>query len=154
MRLSKRGVLAEGVETAAVGITAQQWWLIILSLTVAVVGIANAMLMSVAERYREIGTMKCLGALDSFIIRLFLLESVFQGTAGTLVGVVLGFLLIWGYTWVTYGWVTMQTFPAADSLKYGLLGFVLGFGLSVLGAILPALRAAKMQPVDAMRVEE
>ena len=154
MRLSKRGVLAEGLEAAAIGITAQQWWLIILSLTVAVVGIANAMLMSVAERYREIGTMKCLGALDSFIIRLFLLESVFQGTAGTVVGVVLGFLLIWGYTWFTYGWVTMQTFPVADSLKYGLLGFVLGFSLSVLGAILPALRAAKMQPVDAMRVEE
>jgi len=123
-------------------------------LTVAVVGIANAMLMSVAERYREIGTMKCLGALDSFIIRLFLLESVFQGTAGTAVGVVLGFLLIWGYTWFSYGWVTMQTFPAAGILKYGLLAFVLGFGLSVLGAILPALRAAKMQPVDAMRVEE
>ena len=154
MRLSKRGVLAEGVETAAVGITAQQWWLIILSLTVAVVGIANAMLMSVAERYREIGTMKCLGALDSFIIRLFLLESVFQGTAGTVVGVVLGFFLIWAYTWFAYGWVTMQTFPVADTLKYGLLGFVLGFSLSVLGAILPALRAAKMQPVDAMRVEE
>jgi ABC-type antimicrobial peptide transport system permease subunit len=154
MRLSKRGVLAEGVEAAVIGITPQQKWLIILSLTVAAVGITNAMLMSVAERYREIGTMKCLGALDSFIIRLFLLESVFQGSAGTAVGVVLGFLLICVYTIFSYGMVTMETFPLVAILTYGLWGFVLGFGLSVLGAILPALRAARMQPVDAMRVEE
>jgi predicted lysophospholipase L1 biosynthesis ABC-type transport system permease subunit len=154
MGLSKRGVLAEGEETAAVGITPQQKWIIVLGLMLAAVGITNAMLMSVAERYREIGTMKCLGALDSFIIRLFLLESVFQGVAGTVVGVVLGFLLICGQTLFAYGWVTVQTFPLATILRYGFLGFVLGFGLSVLGAILPALRAAKMQPVDAMRVEE
>jgi ABC-type antimicrobial peptide transport system permease subunit len=155
MRLSKRGVLAEGVEAASIGITPQQKWIIILGLMLAAVGITNAMLMSVAERYREIGTMKCLGALDSFIIRLFLLESVFQGVAGTIVGVVVGFLLICFYTFFAYGWgMTLRTFPLATILIYSFWGFLLGFGLSVLGAILPALRAAKMQPVDAMRVEE
>ena len=152
--LSKRGVLAEGIETAEIGITAQQWWLITLSLTVAVVGIVNAMLMSVTERYREIGTMKCLGALDSFIIRLFLLESVFQGTAGTIVGSIVGFALIFLYTLLIYGWVTVQTFPALAILQYGVTSIVIGFFLSVAGAILPAYRAAKMQPVEAMRVEE
>ena len=54
----------------------KQMWLIGLSLLVCVVGIANAMLMSVTERFREIGTMKCLGALDSFIVKLFLLECI------------------------------------------------------------------------------
>ena len=58
--------------------SSKQTWLITLSLLVCVVGIANAMLMSVTERFREIGTMKCLGALDSFIVKLFLLESTFQ----------------------------------------------------------------------------
>ena len=65
----------------------KQTWLISLSLLVCVVGIANAMLMSVTERFREIGTMKCLGALDTFIVKLFLLESTFQGLAGTSAGI-------------------------------------------------------------------
>ncbi len=137
-----------------IGITAQQWWLIILSLTVAVVGIVNAMLMSVTERYQEIGTMKCLGALDSFIIRLFLLESVFQGTAGTVIGTVLGCALIFLSTLLVYGWVTVKTFPLGAILFYGVISIVIGFLLSVFGALLPAYRAAKMQPVEAMRVEE
>ena len=58
-------------------------WLLGLALLVAFVGILNAMLMSVTERFREIGTMKCLGALDGFIVKLFLIESLFQGVVGT-----------------------------------------------------------------------
>ena len=53
----------------------RQAWLVTISLLVCVIGIANAMLMSVTERYKEIGTMKCLGALDLFVVELFLLES-------------------------------------------------------------------------------
>ena len=68
-------------------------WLISLSLLVCAVGITNAMLMSVMERFRDIGTMKCLGALDSFILKLFLLESLFLGLAGSLLGSLTGTLL-------------------------------------------------------------
>jgi putative ABC transport system permease protein len=53
-----------------------------LSLLVCVVGIVNAQLMAVTERFREIGTMKCLGALDRFRLRLFLLEAGMQGLVG------------------------------------------------------------------------
>ena len=74
----------------------KQTWLISLSLLVCVVGIANAMLMSVTERFREIGTMKCLGALDTIIVKLFLLESTFQGCAGTSAGILIGFALTLG----------------------------------------------------------
>ena len=81
----------------------KQTWLISLSLLVCVVGIANAMLMSVTERFREIGTMKCLGALDTFIVKLFLLESTFQGFAGTSAGIVIGFLLTLGLALMDYG---------------------------------------------------
>ncbi|HOT52163.1 MAG TPA: hypothetical protein PLI07_14365, partial [Candidatus Hydrogenedentes bacterium] len=57
------------------GNRATQVWLAAISLLVCVVGITNAMLMSVTERYREIGTMKCLGALDWFVVKLFLIEA-------------------------------------------------------------------------------
>ena len=50
-------------------------WLVVMSLLVSAVGITNSMLMSVTERYKEIGTMKCLGALDNFIVKLFILVS-------------------------------------------------------------------------------
>ena len=59
--------------------SAKQRWIVTLSLLVCIVGIINAQLMSVTERFREIGTMKCLGALDRFIVRLFVLEALMQG---------------------------------------------------------------------------
>ena len=129
----------------------KQTWLISLSLLVCVVGIANAMLMSVTERYREIGTMKCLGALDTFIVKLFLLESTFQGFAGTSAGIVIGFLLTLGLALMDYGGYVVDYFPLggiAESAGYAL---VVGTLLSLIGAMLPAYRAAKMEPVEAMR---
>jgi ABC-type lipoprotein release transport system permease subunit len=129
----------------------KQTWLISLSLLVCVVGIANAMLMSVTERFREIGTMKCLGALDSFIVKLFLLESTFQGLAGTSAGIVIGFALTLGLALLDYGGYTFTYFPLggiAESAGYAL---VVGTLLSLIGAMLPAYRAAKMEPVEAMR---
>ena len=68
----------------------KQRWIVILSMLVCVVGIVNAQLMAVTERFREIGTMKCLGALDRFILRLFLLEASMQGIAGASLGALAG----------------------------------------------------------------
>ncbi len=129
----------------------KQLWLVSLSLLVCVVGIANAMLMSVTERFREIGTMKCLGALDSFIIRLFLLESTFQGVAGTLVGVAIGLTLTVALALLEYGDFVFQFFPAAGVMESALAAVVAGTVLSLIGAMLPAYKAAKMEPVEAMR---
>lgn len=61
---------------------ARENWLMVMSLLVCAVGITNSMLMSVTERFREIGTMKCLGALDVFIVRLFLIETAALGFLG------------------------------------------------------------------------
>jgi len=129
----------------------KQTWLISLSLLVCVVGIANAMLMSVTERYREIGTMKCLGALDSFIIKLFLLESTFQGLAGTLVGIVVGLTMTLLLAMLDYGMFVFEYFPTGGILRSALAAIVSGTLLSLIGAMLPAYKAAKMEPVEAMR---
>ena len=160
LELQKNGVEALTAEGAAVSEEAQarldeesskQTWLISLSLLVCVVGIANAMLMSVTERYREIGTMKCLGALDSFIIKLFLLESTFQGVAGTLAGIVVGLVMTMMLALIDYGMFVFQYFPTGGILRSALAAIVSGTLLSLIGAMLPAYKAAKMEPVEAMR---
>jgi predicted lysophospholipase L1 biosynthesis ABC-type transport system permease subunit len=131
----------------------KQAWLISLSLLVCVVGIANAMLMSVTERFREIGTMKCLGALDSFIIKLFLLESTFQGAAGTVVGIVVGLVMTLLLALIDYGMFVFDHFPTTGILQSALAAIISGTLLSLVGAMLPAYKAAKMEPVEAMRLE-
>lgn len=131
----------------------QQIWLVSLSLLVCVVGITNAMLMSVTERYREIGTMKCLGALDKFIVELFLLESSFQGLAGSIGGVIIGCLFMTLSNMASYGMEPISVFPVLPVLEYALFSVVAGLILSIVGALYPAYRAAKMPPADAMRTE-
>jgi FtsX-like permease family len=131
----------------------QTRWLLSLALLVAFVGILNSMLMSVTERFREIGTMKCLGALDSFIIKLFLIESLFQGVVGTTIGVILGLLLSMASMTSSYGSYAWLNVPWT-SLFYSFLTCVaVGVGLTVAGAVYPAWQAARMQPIEAMRVE-
>ncbi len=131
----------------------QTRWLIGLALMVAFVGILNAMLMSVTERFREIGTMKCLGALDGFIIKLFLIESLFQGCVGTAVGVAAGVALSAASLSTRYGAYAWQRAPWGGLAGCLLVCLGVGIGLTVAGAVYPAWQAARMQPIEAMRVE-
>jgi len=110
--------------------------------------------MSVTERFREIGTMKCLGALDGFIVKLFLLESTFQGVAGTVFGVLIGFVFMLLAGLKSFGLATFHYFPTLQVLLIIVYAFAVGGILSILAAVFPALRAAHMAPVEAMRVEE
>ena len=138
-------------------------WLVTLSLLVCVVGITNAMLMSVTERFREIGTMKCLGALDSFIVKLFLIESSMQGVFGSLAGAAIGFVLAFGRALLTFHvqdlqtgnsyWLALTFFPGWSLVGRILIAVGTGILLSVVAAVYPATRAARMQPVQAMRAE-
>jgi ABC-type antimicrobial peptide transport system permease subunit len=132
----------------------KQRWIIILSLLVCVVGIVNAQLMAVTERFREIGTMKCLGALDRFILRLFLLEAGFQGLAGATLGALLGggIALLSGI--LRFGLTALSHFPWGDALLSVLTASGVGCLLSLIGVLYPAFVAARMQPVEAMRVEQ
>ena len=151
--LQQKGVEIDPDSAAAMQQRSKDAWLVVLSLLVCLVGIANAMLMSVTERFREIGTMKCMGALDGFIIKLFILESTFMGTAGTVIGVIIGFLLTALLNMSSFGTVIFDHLPLAQILEDGLKAVVIGSVLSLIGGILPAYRAAKMEPVDAMSLE-
>jgi len=135
------------------GISTKQLWLVTMSLIVCVVGIANAMLMSVTERFREIGTMKCLGALDGFIVRLFLLESAFQGFVGALIGALIGVVASTLIGLRSHGWNIIWDFPLLRILTICLICCVIGMFLAVMGAAFPSWRAAKLPPAEAMRVE-
>ncbi|MCY3871345.1 MAG: FtsX-like permease family protein [Gemmatimonadetes bacterium] len=151
--LQQKGVEIDPDSAAAMQQRSKDAWLVVLSLLVCLVGIANAMLMSVTERFREIGTMKCMGALDGFIIKLFILESTFMGTAGTIIGVIIGFLLTALLNMSSFGTVIFDHLPLTQILEDGGKAIVIGSVLSLIGGILPAYRAAKMEPVDAMSLE-
>ena len=138
----------------SVGSSPKQRWLVILSLLVCVVGIVNAQLMAVTERFREIGTMKCLGALDRFLLRLFILEAGMQGLAGAGVGAFLGALFSVLSGWIRFGAVAITAISWTNVIVSIAIATGVGCLLSPLGVFYPALVAARMQPVEAMRVEQ
>jgi len=132
----------------------KQRWIVFLSLLVCVVGIINAQLMSVTERFREIGTMKCLGALDKIVVRIFIIEAAIQGLVGSVMGALLGGLFAIVIGIVRFGLNTLSHMSwYAIGVSFGTALFT-GTLLSLLGALYPAILAAKMQPVEAMRVEQ
>jgi cell division protein FtsX len=150
-KLADNGVPTKPEDIAAGKL--QQRWLLGLALLVAFVGILNAMLMSVTERFREIGTMKCLGALDSFIVKLFLVESAFQGFVGTVIGLILGVSISLLMSMATYGGFAFNNFLMSPFLTAVGGSALIGVVLTVAGAVWPAWQAAKMHPIEAMRVE-
>lgn len=135
------------------GTSPKDSWLAILSLLVCVVGIVNAQLMAVTERFREIGTFKCLGALDSFVVRIFLLEAVYQGLFGGVTGSLLGILVSTLSLSFKFGWIVFGTWPVLSMVF--TIGWASGLAvfLSLIGVIYPALVAARMQPAVALRAE-
>ncbi|GDY13799.1 hypothetical protein LBMAG53_26770 [Planctomycetota bacterium] len=129
------------------------FWLVVLSLLVCTVGIVNAMTMAVTERFREIATMKCLGALDSFIVKAFLIESAAIGLVGAGVGAVGGVLVVLAQAQWRFGGAFWQVFPASELALVAAGSIFCGLFLAVVGALFPAVQAARMSPIEAMRVD-
>jgi len=123
-----------------------------ISLLVAGFGIMNTMLMSVMERTREIGTMKAVGATNRRILSIFLSEAALVGFIGGAIGVVLGYVLFDGIIRVVSGLIG-STLPFVISPV--LIAFALGFSVlvGVVSGLYPARRAAKLDPVEALRYE-
>jgi len=115
----------------------------------AVVGgivIMNVMLVSVTERTKEIGIRRATGATQSDILRQFLTESIMQCIAGGLLGVFLGFLCAFAIRALTSLPATVQTWVA-------VLGVVLSSVIGLFFGIYPAVKAARLDPVAALRTE-
>lgn len=143
------------VDAAGHGLSAgaKELWLIALSLLVCTVGIVNAQLMSVTERFREIGIMKCLGALDRIILRLFLLEALIVGVVGSGAGALLGLAASLAASLVHYAALDFSGLSLAPLLAQAGKAWATGVGLSLLGVLYPAILAAKLQPIIVMREE-
>lgn len=142
------GTSAEAIEAAN-----RQTWLVIMSLLMCTVGITNSMLMAVTERYKEIGTMKCLGALDSFVVKLFFIESGLLGLVASFLGFTLGFLLVFIINLFRQGGAIFTDTPWTSVLALFGISMMIGVVLTVIATILPAIRAAKMPAAAALRVE-
>jgi len=128
-------------------------WLVLASMLVCVVGISNSMLMSVTERFREIATLKCLGALDGFIMLMFVLEAAFLGLVGGVVGAVLGALLGFARMVMPFGSLATASFPFGQAMLAIAVSAVLGVVLAAIAAVYPSLKAARLAPMEAMRIQ-
>ncbi len=153
---------AKAVAGAAAGPSeiARGNWLVALSLVVCTVGITNSMLMSVSERFREIGTMKCLGALESFVVKIFMIEAGAMGAIASTCGWVVGTML----TLVAKRLVWNPKDPAALPRWFGSLDasdlgfhflFAIGVGtlLTVVATLFPAIQASRIPPAAALRTD-
>jgi len=121
-----------------------------ISLLVGGIGIMNTMLVTVVERTREIGIRKAVGARRLDILQQFLVESLAVGVGGGLLGIALGMVL----TQVANGHVIfgrlIQTSVAPSAV---LLAFAVSAATGVFFGIYPAMRAARLNPIEALRYE-
>ena len=128
-----------------------------LALTVASLGIINTLVMAILERRREIGILKALGATDRDVRSLFFAEAGAMGLFGGFFGVALGWLIGQALTWGTTIYLHQQNLPGVKIsyvpwwLAFGAIGFAIA--VSLVAGLYPASRAARLNPVEALRYE-
>jgi putative ABC transport system permease protein len=128
-----------------------------LALTVSSLGIINTLVMAILERRREIGILKALGAADRDVRGLFFAEAGAMGLVGGVCGVVLGWLIGRALTFGTNVYLARQQLPSIDlsSVPLWMVGAAIAFSfvVSLAAGIYPAARAARLNPVEALRYE-
>jgi putative ABC transport system permease protein len=128
-----------------------------LALAVAFIGIVNTLVMAILERRREIGIMKAIGASDGDVKRLFFAEAGAMGILGGIVGVALGWAIGQVINLGTNIYLKSQSFPPEHfwSVPLWLVAFaiVFSFFVSLAAGLYPAGRAARLDPVQALRYE-
>jgi putative ABC transport system permease protein len=117
-----------------------------ISLVVGGIVIMNIMLMAVSERTREIGVRKALGARRKDIVRQFIVEAAALSTSGALLGIVVGIVLAKVVDAFT-------PLPASISVGWIGVGVLLGVGVGVIFGVYPANKAARLDPIAALRFE-
>lgn len=135
----------------------------LVAVTAGAFGVANTMIMSVVERTREIGILRAIGASRSFILVLFLLESLLIGLLGGVIGVLIGIVLSYiiaplasynlrGGAIPARGAFqqTFSVYPTITPMNIAI-AILLGIAVGVIAGIYPAYRASKIKPVEALR---
>ena len=144
--ISTNESMAKSLNDLSNVVTAATFGVCILSLIVGGIGILNIMLVSVTERTREIGIRKALGARRSRILMQFATEAVVLSLVGGLIGIAIGFGLAFLGRW-TFGLYTEVPVWAV------MMSVGMSSGVGLLFGIYPAARAAKLDPIEAMRSE-
>jgi len=121
----------------------------IIALLVAGIGIMNIMLVSVTERTKEIGVRKSLGARPRFILRQFLFEAIVLCNLGGIIGVIVGFGI--GNMMVKMG--ISSSMEAVVPMEWAIIGLLFCTAVGVIFGMLPAIKASRLNPIDALRYE-
>jgi putative ABC transport system permease protein len=118
-----------------------------ISLLVGGIGVMNVMLISVTERTREIGIRKALGAPNSAIQIQFIVESMIMCLAGGIIGMAIGFAAVY----ITFALFLNTSFTIHPEVVLIAIGFSMAIG--VFFGVYPANRAARLNPIEALRYE-
>ena len=141
----------------------------LMILAIAATGIANTVLMAAYERIREIGTLRAMGLTKGGVVALFVTEGVLMGLVGSIIGAILGGLVVWKYSVDGIDLSSMMesasTSGSYDNIPFSVILYlefsmttivgatVVGLCIAVFSSIYPAVIASKMAPADAVRAE-
>ena len=141
--------LVQAFQAASIVLTGVTTGSALLALIIGGLSVINTMLMAVTERVREIGLKKAVGARTRHILREFITEATIIGAIGGTIGLLVG----WGLTTVIN--VAMTNNNQAElfllTVRLVILAILFAVGLGALAGVIPAARAARLDPVTALR---